>query len=97
MFRYRSDLNSVWRWTFFSATSHSSASINRGILDAQGFVEDAISTNGQGRVRLHGVYWLARVEKSSCQQSLDVGTAVTVLRREGLTLVVQPDQNVKQY
>ncbi|MBE9066628.1 NfeD family protein [Leptolyngbya cf. ectocarpi LEGE 11479] len=88
MLRYRSNY-APWLWNFFSAGSYDEASADRGILNAQGFVEDVILANGQGRVRLHGVYWLARVEKS-CQQSLDEGTVVTILRREGLTLVVQP-------
>ncbi|MEM9807925.1 MAG: NfeD family protein [Cyanobacteria bacterium P01_D01_bin.56] len=88
--------SAVRGWESFRLGSYRSASVDRGILDAQGFVEDAILVNGQGRVRLHGVYWSAKVEKS-CRQPLDIGTAVTVLRREGLTLVVQPAWNVKQY
>ena len=91
MLRYCSGLNSAWLWDFLGTGSRRQASAERGILNAQGFVEEAISTNGEGRVRLHGVYWLAKAE-GSCQQSLTVGTAVTVLRREGLTLVVQPER-----
>jgi membrane-bound serine protease (ClpP class) len=42
--------------------------------------------NGRGNIRIHGEIWSARGKNE-----LSPGDSVRVLRREGLTLIVEPE------
>ncbi len=53
----------------------------------KGYVEQAISPNRRGRVRYQATYWFGICDGS---RSLPPGTEVTVLGRQGNTLLVQP-------
>lgn len=57
-------------------------------------VERAITTRDKGRVFYEGTYWPARVynggDTSLADFALDVSSWVTVIGRQGLTLLVVP-------
>ena len=53
----------------------------------KGYVEQAINPNRRGRVRYQATYWFGICADA---RSPPPGTAVTVLGRQGNTLLVQP-------
>lgn len=53
----------------------------------KGYVEQAINPNRRGRVRYQATYWFGVCDSA---RSLPPGTEVTVLGRQGNTLLVQP-------
>ncbi|MGD1859921.1 MAG: NfeD family protein [Leptolyngbyaceae cyanobacterium] len=53
----------------------------------KGYVEQAISSNGRGRVRYQATYWFGICHDG---RSLPKGAEVTVIGRQGNTLIVEP-------
>lgn len=53
----------------------------------KGYVEQAISADGRGRVRYQATYWFGICDDG---RSLPKGTEVTVIGRQGNTLIVAP-------
>jgi len=53
----------------------------------KGYVEQAISPDSRGRVRYQATYWFGICDDG---RSLPKGTEVTVIGRQGNTLIVQP-------
>lgn len=53
----------------------------------QGYVEQTINPNGRGRVRYQATSWFGVCGDG---RSLPKGTAVSVIGRQGNTLIVQP-------
>ncbi|PSN12818.1 hypothetical protein C7293_18640 [filamentous cyanobacterium CCT1] len=53
---------------------------------AKGYVEQAINPNRRGRVRYRATYWFGVCDDA---RSLPPGTEVTILGRQGNTLLVQ--------
>jgi len=58
-------------------------------LFGEGIVVERIEPGGKGRIKLHGVYWNAKLN-IPLQWPIPVDTLVTVKGRTGLTLVVEP-------
>ncbi|PWB66022.1 MAG: hypothetical protein C3F17_02345 [Bradyrhizobiaceae bacterium] len=59
-----------------------------GAEEMIGMTGTVVAWNGlQGRIRVHGEMWSARAE-----QSVEPGDVVQVVRRDGLTLKVKPDE-----
>jgi membrane protein implicated in regulation of membrane protease activity len=54
---------------------------------AKGYVEQAINPNRRGRVRYQATYWFGICADA---RSLPSGMEVTVIGRQGNTLIVQP-------
>lgn len=54
---------------------------------SQGYVHQAISPDGRGRVRYQATYWFGICHDG---RSLPPGTAVNVIGRQGNTLIVEP-------
>lgn len=52
-----------------------------------GYIEQAISPNGRGRVRYQATCWFAICDDG---RSLPKGTEVTIVGRRGNTLIVEP-------
>lgn len=55
-----------------------------------GIVEQAIAYNQRGRVKFDGTYWPARFYNPDCQATVSPNQFVTVVAREGITLLVVP-------
>ncbi len=53
----------------------------------RGYVEQAISPEGRGRVKFQATYWFGICDDG---RSLPKGTEVTVIGRRGNTLIVEP-------
>ena len=56
-------------------------------LQTRGYVEQAISADGRGRVRYQATYWFGICHDG---RSLPKGTEVNVIGRQGNTLIVEP-------
>ncbi|MFM9849708.1 MAG: NfeD family protein [Hyphomicrobiaceae bacterium] len=73
-------------FVFAMATQARQRKVATGAEEMIGSVGQVIEwANGEGRVRVHGEIWSAHAKRS-----LEPGQAVRVLRREGLTLFVEP-------
>lgn len=55
-----------------------------------GIVEQAIAFNQRGRVKFDGTYWPARFYDPDCQATVPPNQFVTVVARDGITLLVVP-------
>ncbi len=55
-----------------------------------GKVDQAIAPDHQGRVYFEGTYWPAKLYSADTPFIAEVESAVSVLGRQGLTLLVQP-------
>lgn len=53
-------------------------------------VDRVIETHQRGRVYYEGTYWHARFYSLNHQVQAEVASLVTVIGRQGLTLLVQP-------
>lgn len=53
-------------------------------------VDRPIEANQRGRVYYEGTYWHARFYSLNAQVQAEVASLVTVVGRQGLTLLVQP-------
>ena len=58
---------------------------------AEGKVDQTISLTKPGRVKFQGSFWKAELTYSNCR-SLKPGEAVKVLGRQGITLLVVPQE-----
>lgn len=73
----------------YSARSYSPMA-NR-YLRSKGVVLEPLVTGSVGRIKLDGVLWKARLSDVLVRDAVPVGAKVSILYREGLTLVVEPD------
>ncbi|MDJ0707784.1 MAG: NfeD family protein [Leptolyngbyaceae cyanobacterium MO_188.B28] len=53
-------------------------------------VEKTISPSCRGRVYFQATYWPARFYQPDCQATVLPGDSVTIIGRQGLTLLVRP-------
>lgn len=53
-----------------------------------GIVAEAISPDKPGRVKCQATYWPAKFCQTNCQNTLEKSQSVTVVGREGITLLV---------
>ena len=53
-------------------------------------VEQTISSSCGGRVYFQATYWPARFYQPDCQATMRPGDSVTIMGRQGLTLLVKP-------
>lgn len=63
-------------------------------LRSRGIVLEPLTSNAVGRIKLDGVLWKARLSDTAMSHLAPTvvpsGTEVSILYREGLTLVVEP-------
>ncbi len=60
-----------------------------------GTVEQAIAPHQPGKVKFQGTYWYARFYQPDCQANIPPGQTVTVVAREGMTLLVVPSESLQ--
>lgn len=65
-------------------------------LLSKGHVVRPLSANITGRIKLNGVLWKARLPKTAAGTTLPTDTEVSILYRDQLTLVVQPQRLVPE-
>lgn len=73
-----------------NSSSYASAPSSSEYFQKKATVVSSLRGFEEGRIRLHGVFWFARLANPASVGSAECGSLVTVVGRERNTLVVRP-------